>query len=411
MNFRILARVSLLVTLLFASCGNPTLSEPLTREYETYTGTFTSLGSIKISSSATHLFETNEGEVLYAFSDRYDLDDYDTPMEAYGTVTTYTELDKPLFEVSRLTEAEESTTEIEEVTKVEYRNVELGVMSKIYSNWEVETNAQSGLVSFKMPLPPSISIDDTSAPGEEPSESIPLQDTIDLIYFKEALKTTADASIEDRAADIQNYVIQNYQDLDTVTPDQITVGVDRVPGVRYKAAAGDVYVFIPRNKDLMELSYHYLHMDDALRIQNTNLFSGFLNDFRFIPADTVEDTTETVTTSDDVTAPTVTQVEFSKFSSFSSTAFMFSMSYPAAWYYAGGSTGYSFSDQSLDDVNAQSILKLEFNTGDAEGTVRNGDLVSITKKVESRTYSLTGSAEYEMLMKTMLDSIQTTKAE
>ena len=410
MNVRILARTSLLVTLLFASCGNPTLSEPLTREYETYIGTFTSLGSIKISSSATHLFETNEGEVLYAFSDRYDLDEYDTPMEAYGTVTTYEELDKPLFEVSRLTEAEESTTETEEVAKVEYRNAELGVMSKIYSNWEVETNAQSGLVSFKIPLPSVTPPDDTSAPVEA-TDPTSLQDTLDFIYFKDALTTTADASLEDRAADIQNYVIQNYQDLDTVTPDQITVGVDRIPGMRYKAPAGDVYVFIPRNKDLMELSYHYLHMDDALRIQNTNLFSGFLNDFRFIPADTAEDTTETVTTSDDVTAPTVTQVEFSKFSSFSSTAFMFSMSYPAAWYYAGGSTGYSFGDQSLDDVNAESILKLEFNTGASEGTVRNGDLVSITKKVESRTYALTGSSEYETLMRTMLDSIQTIKAE
>lgn len=399
-----------LVSIFLSSCGNPTLSEPLTREYETYTGTFTSLGSIKISSSATHLFETTDGDVLYAYSDRYDLDDYPEAMEAYGAVTTYEELDKPLFEVSRITEADLTVTETEEVKKVEYRNAELGIVSQIYSNWELENDAVSGLISFKIPYPlPEESASET--PPSETTVSPVVNDTIDMIYFTDVLSTTADASLEDRANDIKDYVIQNYQDLDTVTPDQITIGVDRVPGMRYKTAVGDIFIFIPRNTDLLELSYHYLHMDDALRIQNTNLFSGFLNDFRFIPTGSTESPTETTTTSDDVTAPSVTQVEFSKFSTFSSSAFLFSMSYPAAWYYAGGSTGYSFSDQSLDDVDAEVILKLEFNTGAAEGTVRNGNLVSTTKKLESRTYTLTGSSEYETLIKTMLDSIQTTKAE
>lgn len=410
MNFRLFTSTLLTAALFLTACGTVELSEPLTREYETYTGTFTSLGSIKVSSTATHLFETKDGDVLYAYSDRYNLDEYSTDMEAYGVVTTYTELDKPLFEVTRLTEASETTVTTEEVKKVEYRNPELGVVSQIYSNWKIETNPTSGLVSFSIPVPQLVLEDETAKSSSETPASPEVLDTIDLVAFINALTLTAESTTEEKNTAVKNYVIQNYQDLDTVTPDSITVGMDKLAGLRYKTAVGDVYVFVTRGADLFELSYHYLHMDDALRIQNTNLFSAFLNDFRFIPlGETVEPTQPT--TSDDVSAPTVTQVEFSKFATLTSNPFQFTMSYPAAWYFAGGSLGYSFSDKSLDDVNAEALMKLEFNTGAVEGTVRNGDLVSITKKVESRTYTITGSAEYETVMRTMLDSIQTTKAE
>ncbi len=410
MNFRLFASTLVTAALFLTACGSAELSDPLTREYETYTGTFTSLGTIKVSSTATHLFETKDGDVLYAYSDRYDLDEYSVDMEAYGVVTTYTELDKPLFEVTRLTEASETTTTTEEVKKVEYRNPDLGVVTQIYSNWKIETNPSSGLISFSIPVPYLGIEPETTEPTTETPTTPEILDTIDLVAFTGTLTLTSESTTEEKSSAIKNYVIQNYQDLDTVTPDSITVGTDKLAGLRYKTAVGDVYVFVTRGADLFELSYHYLHMDDALRIQNTNLFSAFLNDFRFIPSGETVEPTET-TTSDDVTAPTVTQVEFSKFATLTSNPFQFTMSYPAAWYFAGGSLGYSFSDKSLDDVNAEVLMKLEFNTGAVDGTVRNGDLVSITKKVESRTYTLTGSAEYETAMRTMLDSIQTTKAE
>lgn len=402
MNFRILSTSLFTAALALTACGNPTLSEPLTLEHETYTGTFSSLGSINVADSATHLFETEEGDVLYAFSDRYDLDEYKTSMEAYGVVTTYAELDKALFEVTRLTEPSETVVETEAVTKVEYRNAELGIVTQIYSNWEVDTTSTVGLISFKIPYP----LEEGATPAVTD-----LKDSVDLIYLSEALTTTADSTTEERNADLKNYVIQNYQDLAMITSDAITVGVDKVSGLRYKTAAGDIYVFIPRGSDLLELSYHYLHMDDALRIQNTNFFSGLLNDFRFIPTGSTEEPAETVVTADDVTAPTVTQVEISTFATLSSNAFTFSMSYPAAWYYVGGSTGYSFSAEAIEDVNAEALLKMEFNTGALEGTVRTGSLVAVTKKVDSRSYTLTGTSEYETVIRTMLDSIQTTKAE
>jgi hypothetical protein len=87
------------------------------------------------------------------------------------------------------------------------------------------------------------------------------------------------------------------------------------------------------------------------------------------------------------------------------------MDIPAAWYYVGGSTGYVFDLKEIEDVNASGVVKLSFNASTTEGTVRSGDSVSITKKVESRYYTLTGSAEYETIMNTMVESIKTIKAE
>jgi hypothetical protein len=62
-------------------------------------------------------------------------------------------------------------------------------------------------------------------------------------------------------------------------------------------------------------------------------------------------------------------------------------------------------------VNATGVVKLAFNSTTTEGRSSAGDNVSLTKKVESRYYTLTGLSEYETVMQTMLDSIGTTKAE
>ncbi|QQR55128.1 hypothetical protein IPG41_00950 [Candidatus Peregrinibacteria bacterium] len=393
-------KISLLTLSLFLSaCGSSDeLSAPLSREYESYTGTLTSLGSIKVSPIVTHLFETQEGDVLYAFSERYDLDEYAKAMDAYGIVSTYEELDKPLYEITRLTEAKEEEIEAEEVTKVEYRNSELGVVTQIYSNWQVEINDASGLISFKIPH----ETEETETP-----ETPVLEDHIDLIQFSQVLSSTSESTPEERSTDIKNHVIGNYADLANIVPEQITVGIDAVMGLRYKTSAGNIHVFIPRGSDLLEWSYHYLYTDETLRVQNTNLFSAVLNEFRFITVDEIPAETPD---SPAPSSPSVSQVEISKFATLSSN-FGFTMSYPAAWYYVGGSTGYSFDDAEIEEVTAEALVRMEFNTGAAEGVAHNGNLVSVTKKVDSRSFTLTGSAEYQNVMQTMLDSIQTIKAE
>ena len=73
------------------ACGQEKLAEPTDRSYETYIGEIQSLGGIRVNKTITHLFETEDGEILYAYSDRYDLDDdkYKDVVEAYGAALTY----------------------------------------------------------------------------------------------------------------------------------------------------------------------------------------------------------------------------------------------------------------------------------------------------------------------------------
>lgn len=391
-------------TLLLTACGSEELGEPITRDYETLIGEFTSLGSVKVNPIVTHLFETSDGEILYAYSDRYDLDEYSIPMEAYGVLSSYEGYDKSFFEIKRLTEADEVIDEEEVVTEVEYRNSSFGAMTTIYSDWEVNENSP-GWVTFTLPTP-------TPSEEEVVVDQEPLTpDSIDWVLFTDVLTSTPEDTEAVRAEDIRTYVYVNYTDLASIEGELTHVGPDQVLGIRYKTAVGDIFVFVPRGNDLLEMSYHYMYMDDALRIQHSNLFSSTLNKFRFIPDDDseIEEATEDVgePIDTDESESSATQVSITKFATFSSSSFGFSMSYPSSWYYSGGSTGYAFDDEAIEDPNAESILQLKFNFTTTEGIERGGPNISVTKKIESRYYTLVGPAEYETVMETMLNSIQT----
>ncbi len=396
--------------LILAACGTPPLEEPLTREEQTYVGEFTSLGTVKVSPLVTHLFETEEGEILYAYSERYDLSEYSQPIEAYGIVSTYADQDKGIFEIKRLSEPELiDDPEDEEVTEVEYRNLQMGAMTTIYSNWKVEENSPNW-VTFVLPNPVEDPLDLELETNSVETEVV-LQDTIDWVLLEANLAKTSEDSQEDRANEIRSYILSNYSDLNMIEGEITAVGPDQLLGLRYKTSTGDVFVFIPRGKDLFEISYHHLSLDDELRMEHTNAFSSVLNRFRFIPEEGVgagEDDSSAELPED---GPLVTQVSISQYSTFSSSSFGFGMSYPASWYYIGGSTGYSFDNKAIEDINASALLRLNFNASTEEGTIRSGTSVSVTRKVDSRYYTMVGPAEYETVIQMMLDSIQTTIAE
>ncbi len=401
------------LTLITSGCGSKALGEPVSRSEESYVGEFKSLGSIKVNSVVTHLFEEENGEVLYAYSDRYDLDDeLGKTWEAYGVLSTYSEVDKPIFEVKRLTEPdEELPTTAEEVTQTEYRNSTLGVVFTIMSNWEIDESASEKVV-FTIPDASSETIDASKEQMELTPKTPVLPDTIELNRLSANLTKTSDDPQADREKEMTDYVAVHYSNLQGMTPDGTSIGPDHVLSLRYKTSGGWIYYFMPRGTEMFELSYHNLSEDDSIRIANTNLFATLAASFRFIPQG--EESVETPieeTPSSDPSTPSVTQVENSKYSTLSSNTFAFSMSYPASWYYVGGSTGYSFNTEEINDVNETALIKMSFNVTQTEGITRLGNTVTLTKAVDSRTYSLSGPAEYETIMKTMLDSIQTTKTE
>lgn len=402
------------LTLFTTACGSPSLGEPSSRSEETYVGEFKSLGSIKVSSIVTHLFEDQDGNVLYAYSDRYNLDDeLGKTWEAYGVLSTYAEVDKPIFEVKRLTEPDEEVVDpTQAATQTEYRNSRLGVTFSIMSDWTIDEST-AGKVLFTLGSTAEKPIDESTEAMELTPKMPSLPDSIELNQVSANLTKTSDDPQTDREKEISDYVALNYSNLQGMTPDSSSMGPDHVLSLRYKTSGGWIYYFIPRGTDLFELSYHNLSEDDTLRIANTNLFATLTASFRFIPQgeETTDSPAETPSTPSEPSAPSVTQVENSKYATLTSNTFSFSMSYPSSWYYMGGSTGYSFNTEEVTDVNETALIKMSFNLTPIEGTTRLGDTVTITRAVDSRTYTLSGPAEYETIMKTMLDSIQTTKAE
>lgn len=411
--FAIFAGLSIILT----ACGATELADPTTREYQTYTGEFKSLGGIEVQDQITHLFETDDGDILYAFSDRYDLDDeayFAKSVEAYGVVSVYENLDKPLFEVKRITDApavDETTTT---VTAVPYQNADLG-FSLTYSNdWTITEAATS--VTLTAPLPTKV--DENSAGDTTTTPELTTDPDYILVSLLETtLAKTSEDPQEDRATEIRDFVKANYAELAEIKGELSYVGTDRLLGVHYKTENFDSLYFVPRGDQLFELSYNHKSENDTDRLNNGNIFSSMVSGFRLTPVGeslpevTVEDSTTDVV--EDVTveepAPTAEQVSVKSYRELESKTFQFKMSYPGSWYYSGSSTGYDFNDKPIDETSTESILQMQFNASQTVGVVRSGTTVAITVKVGDRYYTVTGPAEYQTVLQAMADSIISTK--
>lgn len=396
----VLLTAFLSTSLLLTACNKQDLSEPLTREYDDYIGEFKSLGSLEVVPEITHLFETEDGGVLYAYSARYDLDDagyFGKKVSAYGVVTTYENLDKALFEVKRITEAP-AEDEVVEITSITVDNGELGVSFNYPSDWTLE-NEQ---VAIRLV---ALSTQDA-------------QDEILIAKLDAGLSKTSEDSQEDRATELREYVGAHYSEWSEVQGEMSYVGPDRLFSVHYKNEDGDATYFIPRETQLFELSYTHQSDFDQDRLDNGNIFSSLVSEFQFIPygEEITEESEEEsqnepeVLVEEDLGEESVSeeQVSFTEMSELESTSFAFKMSYPEPWYYWGDSSGFYFDDAPLEGSEG-AILHMLFNTTTTEGTSRSGDTVSITVKEGDRYYTLTGPDEYENVMRSMANSITPTK--
>mgnify|MGYP001559432169 FL=1 len=390
------------------------MSTYITREYEDYTGEFKSLGGIKVNEQITHLFETDEGEILYAYSDRYDLDDEATfgkRVDAYGTISTYEDLDKPLFEVKRVTEAEAVTEETEEITDIEHKDTELGFSLTYPSNWILKGSV--GSVIFEAP---------SSSAADAPTDESTTEGDLDYVYVAKlgaALAKTSEDPQEDRATEVRDYVTANYPDLAGISSELSYVGTDRLFGVRYKTEDGDTLYFIPRSTELFELSYYHETESDEDRLNNGNTFGAMVSSFRFttlndseaaLPIETEAEAPIEEEAPADAGVAAAEQITFASYLELESRSFQFKMSYPGTWFYDGSSgTGYNFNEDPIAEDSTDALISMTYNQSTSEGISRSGSTVSITVKEGDRIYTLTGPAEYESAMQTMADSITSTK--
>ncbi len=408
--------------LLLNACSSDELDTELSRDYATYVGEFKSLGGVEVNEIITHLFETDEGEILYAYSDRYDLDSEDyfgIEVEAYGVLTTYEDLEKPLFEVKQITDAPEKDEGAEEVTMVDYQDPDFGFSMSYPSNWELTTTPTSVI------LEAPVKVEESEETAEEEGTSIEfvpdaeLLDTIVVSRTDAVLTKTSEDTQEDRATEMRTYVTAEYPELASIENELTYVGPDRLLSVRYKTGDGDTLYFIPRAEELFELSYYHESEADADRLENSNVFASLVSGFQFTPygegdgaveepTEEEEEDVEEEADSDEIVS-IAEQVTFSNYHELESLPYEFKMSYPGPWYYAGSSSGYNFGDTPQDAEDSEPIIKLLFNVSSSEGVDFGGANVSVTVEVEGRYYSVTGPTEYESVIRQMADSIVSTK--
>lgn len=410
--------------LLSACSSSDELSEELSREYATYVGEFKSLGAMKVQSIVTHIFETEDGEILYAYSDRYELDDensFSGLLEVYGVVTTHENLDKPLFEAKQISDVPDEAEETEIVTQVDYQDPDLGFSMSYPSDWKLTGTPTS--VILEAPLKELKEEEAELAP----EGYFPEADSIVIEKTSAVLSKTVEDLQEDRVAEMRTYVAGSYLELVGVESELTYAGPDRLLSVRYKTGDGDTHYFVARGGELFQLSYYHENDEYNDRLSNSNAFASLVSGFQFTPygegdgatqnEDATDEETKGETPADEELAPntepaqesSVPQTDVSNYRELESVPFEFTMSYPGNWYYGGSSTGYVFSDEPTDDESTTPILTMSFNTGSVDGVSRSGDSVSITATVAGRSYTMNGPAEYETVMQTMMDSIRSTK--
>lgn len=421
------------LSLLATGCNSDEELEPLSRDYESLMGEVQSLGGVRVNKLVSHLFEDEDGEIYYAFSDRYDLGDPDyfgVPVEAYGVVMQYDEadFDKPVFEIRRLSEAELTEEEVEEAELLTYKNSDLGV-SFVYSDaWSLSELKDA--VTLTAPLP-EMEEGSESVDEEESSEDVE-PDYVVLSRMAAGLERTSDDDSADRASEIRAYVRTNYSYLFGVESDLAYVGVDSQFAVRYKTETGDVIYFIPRGSDLVELAFY--HPSPINKIASANGFSELVSSFRFMP-DGADDESEPEEEDAEEEAPVEEEEEpeeepleeepaaepevetdpgpslsFEAYREFESNPYKFKMSYPKPWYYSGGSGGYDFSDEPIED-DTEVLIRLDLKDSGVVGTVTSGQSMTVTVEVKGRYYVLSGDQSFKEVLQAMAESIESTATE
>lgn len=418
MRFKIVNLIALLgFSAFFAACGGSDLSEPLERNYETLTGEFQSLGSVKVNKTITHLFETDDGNILYAYSDRYDLNDdeyKDMRVEAYGVVMTFEGVDQEVFEIRRVTEADEEDEEDANVSYVTYKDSELAFSIVYPDNWDFSALRDSIRLDGPMPDLEEESDDESEKVAENVDFISP--DYIVIASLGNVLSTDDEDSQTDRANDIKAYAEANYENLAGVSSQLTYIGEDQEFAVRYKTDDGSISYFVPLGGELFDLGFYHPSVEsDIDLVKNTNTFSEIVAGFKFIgegdelsdDSDNTDDTKKVDEPVEGITVeePANTPVSIPGYREFESNPFKFIISYPSSWYFSGGSGGYDFNDEPIED-DTDPLIRLDLNVATSEGTSTSGGTTKVTVKVGDRYYTLSGPSEYAEVMQTMADSIK-----
>jgi len=395
--------------LVFVLARGSDLPEPERQSYETVIGEFKSLGGIRVNKSITHLLEDEHGTIYYTFSDRYDLSDaryMDGQWEVYGLLMHYSNLDKDVLEVRRLSVAPAHEEETETVEMLHFESPAWGMRFDYPSNWTLTEGTASILITA----------------NEDNGSTIQIQKT------PKALAQGPDQENSMRIDELKVYAASQTA-LSTLESSENFVGPDQLLSLKLQDPSGSAVTYLlPRFPELLRLDFTPGTVEPGLILSESNVFARLLTTLRFFPvtpgATSADSTTTPIpalpTTSDasssslpesastpavTSTTSSVTQVEFSKYASLESSTFGFKMNYPAPWYFQGDNGVYSFSDQDLEKNPQAAIFTMRLRSADAVGIVTHGNEVSLTVEKAGQRYTFKGPLEYQKVMQTMADSI------
>ncbi len=263
---------ALFIALSFSGClfwGNT--DTPLV--YEDYQGTLKSLGGIKVSDNATHILQTEDGEILYVYSDTYNLNDdkyLGNVIEIYGAVTEASEKGKDVVNISKITVVEEQKDTAEAVVGETYSDQYLGFSWEVKSDWQVDKGV--GDVAFILPV---IGSDD---------DTLEL-DAVENDYFAVKLfENTDELPLDEWLA--------NYDPSGAEIAVASSVGKDFLKSLKITSEMGDVEIYYVERSGgfVYEVSHYNFDIDN--RTYFRNLFYDALATFQVIPfGDETVDTT------------------------------------------------------------------------------------------------------------------------
>lgn len=399
---KILFAFSLLTLFSLTACGQDSSELPTSESYETHIGQFQSLAGVRaVNDDVTHLFETENGEIVYAYSQRYNLDDpqyyLGSDLEVYGMQRSYESVDKPILEVQRITLVEEDDDPEEtEVNMVSYVDPSFGFRMSYPDNWEF--NALRDSIQLLAPTPNEV---------EENYEP----DYIIIAVQSSPVELGPELSLDDVQDEFEEYITNNYN---LTGSKRSLVGPEGLAALHYETEGSDQLYFVPRGSELFEISFYNPSEDDELTT-NTNTFLEILASFRVTPI-TGDDFTPNATLEEgapqsDAILPE--QEPVGELRSFVSSLYMFELSYPSNWYYGGVNGGYDFSDQPTTDEFYSPLVRLDINS---EGSVSDAidelaGTAELTVEFEGRYYRFSGPSSYFNIMRAMADSLKVAKIE
>lgn len=255
--------------------GEEEIVEPV---FETYEGTLKSLGGIRVSDNATHLLQTEDGDIFYVYSEKFDLDDEDylgNVLEVYGEVTEASEKGKDVLKITEVDVLEIEEEEADEIKEQTYEDKGLGFALEISSDWEVDRH--SDYVKFEFPLY-EVDEDDTEEEEEESDET--------------------DEEVEETSLDPDYILITLHTNTDELTLEEwltafspeaaeiavaSSVGQDFMNSLEIETELDDVHTFyVERGGDYV---YEISHFNNDIdhRSYFRNMFYDALSTFRAIP--------------------------------------------------------------------------------------------------------------------------------